>query len=90
MVEEPSRDAVSAMIQSMFNRGRAPRHYDDDYDSDDMEAGLDDVEAEERRALRLAKLEDQKEEQLEAQRRAEKERRARERERERERIMRAR
>lgn len=78
------------MIQSMFSRGREPRQVYDDYDSDDMEAGLDDVEAEEKRALKLAKLEDQKEEALEAQRKAEKERRARERERERERIMRTR
>lgn len=64
----------------MFSRGRAPRHYDDDSGSD-MEAGLSDVEAEEKRALRLARKEDEEAERLENERKAAKERMKRERER---------
>ncbi|TXT03836.1 hypothetical protein VHUM_04357 [Vanrija humicola] len=84
---EPSRSAVSAMIQSMFSRGRPTRTYHDDYESDDMEAGLSDVEAEERRALRIARYEDDQAEKEEAAHKAAKEARMRnERERERERL----
>lgn len=84
---EPSRQAVSAMIQSMFNRGRPTRTYHDDYESDDMEAGLSDVEEEERRALRIARYEDDKAEKEEAAHKAAKEARLKkERERERERL----
>ncbi|KAL1405421.1 hypothetical protein Q8F55_009052 [Vanrija albida] len=84
---EPSRQAVSAMIQSMFNRGRPARTYNDDYESDDMEAGLSDVEAEEHRALRIARYEDdQAEKEEEARKTAKAARLKKERERERERL----
>lgn len=78
--DEPSRGAVSAMIQEMFGRGRAPRRYDDDSGSD-MEAGLSDVEMEEKRALKIARREDELAEKEENARREAKERARRERER---------
>lgn len=65
---------VSAEIRAMFARpGRAPPRAgweSDEEGSDDMEAGLSDLEEEERRAARIARLEDRKEE-MEEQRRAE-------------------
>lgn len=70
-----SRAAVSAMIQGMFSRDGAPRRYDDDYsDGSDMEAGLSDIDSEEKRAAKLARREDLEEERKEAERRAAKER----------------
>lgn len=82
---EPSRSAVSAMIQDMFNRGRAHAHRPaprDDYDSgSDMEAGLSDVEAEEKRALAIARREDLEAEKEENMRKEAKERAKRDRER---------
>lgn len=70
-----SRAAVSALIQGMFNRGRPQqRRYDDDSDGSDMEAGLSDIDSEEKRAAKIARREDQEEERLEAERRAAKER----------------
>lgn len=70
-----SRAAVSAMIRGMFNRGRSQRTYDDYSDEgSDMEAGLSDIDSEEKRAAKIARLEDAKEERAEAERRAAKER----------------
>lgn len=63
------------MIQGMFSRGRGPRRYEDDFsDGSDMEAGLSDIDSEEKRAAKIARLEDEKEERAEAERRAAKER----------------
>lgn len=69
-----SRAAVSALIQGMFNRGRSKRQYHDESDGSDMEAGLSDIDSEEKRAAKIARREDQEEERLEAERRAAKER----------------
>ncbi|ODN79828.1 hypothetical protein L202_03722 [Cryptococcus amylolentus CBS 6039] len=75
--EEPPRSTISAEIQALFRRpGAAPqRRYDDDFSdaSSDMEAGMDDVESEERRAARAARLEDQAAEREEREHRARKE-----------------
>jgi protein SPT2 len=72
---EASRSAVSAMIQGMFSRGRPLQQYaDDDSDGSDMEAGLSDVEMEEKRALRIARREDDEAEREENVRREAKER----------------
>ena len=59
---------VSREIQAMFARpGR--RVVDDDEASSDMEAGLSDVEAEERRAGKIARREDERAEKEERERR---------------------
>ncbi|ODO08847.1 hypothetical protein L198_00580 [Cryptococcus wingfieldii CBS 7118] len=75
--EEPPRSTISAEIQALFRRpGGAPqRRYDDDFSdaSSDMEAGMDDVEGEERKAARAARLEDQAAEREEREHRARKE-----------------
>jgi protein SPT2 len=54
--------------------------YSDDEDGDDMEAGLDDVEAEERRAAAIARREDEAAEREERERRERKEKLKREKE----------
>ncbi|TYJ55676.1 hypothetical protein B9479_003579 [Cryptococcus floricola] len=76
-LEEPPRSTISAEIQALFRRpGGAPqRRYDDDLSdaSSDMEAGMDDVEGEERKAARAARLEDQAAEREEREHRARKE-----------------
>ncbi|KAK4685443.1 protein SPT2, partial [Tremellales sp. Uapishka_1] len=66
---------VSAAIRAMFTRpGQAQRVYRDDWSDDsDMEAGMEDVEREERLALRLAKEDDEREEKEERRRREAKE-----------------
>jgi protein SPT2 len=79
----PSLDPfdVSATIQSMFRRpGAAARRYDDveSEGSSDMEAGLSDVEAEEERARRIARREDEQAEREEREHRLMKERKKRE------------
>ncbi|KLT44894.1 hypothetical protein CC85DRAFT_310925 [Cutaneotrichosporon oleaginosum] len=74
-----SRAAVSALIQGMFSRGRPQRRYDDESDGSDMEAGLSDIDSEEKRAAKIARREDMEEERLEAERRAAKERAKRQR-----------
>lgn len=84
----PSLDPfdVSATIQSMFRRpGAAARRYDDveSEGSSEMEAGLSDVEAEEERARRIARREDEQAEREEREHRLMKERRKREAERQR-------
>ncbi|EAL23555.1 hypothetical protein CNBA2020 [Cryptococcus deneoformans B-3501A] len=60
---EPSAAFISAEIQALFRRpGRSGPKYADDFSdasSDDMEAGLSDVEIEERRAAKIARLEDE-------------------------------
>ena len=61
-------------IRSMFNRGRESRMYSDSDDSD-MEATGFEVEREEARATRLARLEDEEEERREEERRREKKKR---------------
>ncbi|ORY34043.1 hypothetical protein BCR39DRAFT_556833 [Naematelia encephala] len=78
----PSHAAISAEIQALFRRPDrpAPKRMDwSDDDSDDMEAGLSDVEAEERRTAKIARLEDEAAEREERMRREDKERRKRER-----------
>lgn len=59
-MEEPSQADISAQIQAMFRRpGAAQRRYQDDFSDDsDMEAGLSDVEQEERRTAAIARRED--------------------------------
>lgn len=42
----------------MFRRNHVYHDYDDDSDSENMEAGYDEIEAEERRAARIANRED--------------------------------
>lgn len=69
-----SRAAVSQLIQGMFGRGRPQQHHDDYSDGSDMEAGLSDIDSEEKRASKIARREDAEEERLEAQRREAKER----------------
>ncbi|KAL7421798.1 hypothetical protein Q5752_003569 [Cryptotrichosporon argae] len=86
LAEDASRAEVSAVIRDLFRRpDRAPRPpvsaYDDDDSGSDMEAGLSDVEAEERRALRIARMEDEEDEAEERRRKEAKERARRERER---------
>ena len=75
---EMSQAAVSAQIQAMFRRpGGAPRRYVDEYSDDgssDMEAGIDDVEQEERRTAAIARREDEIAEREEKERRLAKER----------------
>lgn len=78
--KEPDRATVSALIQGMFNRGRAPRNYTADSDDSDMEAGLDDVLQEEKRAAAIARREDQEAERELAAARAAKDKLRRERE----------
>ncbi|KAK8864365.1 hypothetical protein IAR55_001612 [Kwoniella newhampshirensis] len=84
LTEHSSAAAVSAEIQALFRRpGRPPPPphrrgygYDDDDISDgssDMEAGLSDVELEERRAARIARKEDEQAEREERERKARKE-----------------
>jgi hypothetical protein len=66
----------------MFRRpGAAPKRYDDVYSDEDsdMEAGLDDVEMEERRTAAIARREDMLAEQEEKAKRAAKEKAKRER-----------
>lgn len=62
-LSEPSAAFISAEIQALFRRpGRPQPKYADDFSdasSDDMEAGLSDVEVEERRAAKIARLEDE-------------------------------
>ncbi|WVQ72563.1 hypothetical protein IAR50_002121 [Cryptococcus sp. DSM 104548] len=76
-LEEPPRSMISAEIQALFRRpGGAPqRRYDDDFSdsSSDMEAGLEDVEGEERKAARAARMEDEAAEREEREHRARKE-----------------
>ncbi|BEJ16450.1 hypothetical protein CspHIS471_0510550 [Cutaneotrichosporon sp. HIS471] len=69
-----SRMAVSQLIQGMFSRGRPQQRYDNDSDGSDMEAGMSDIDSEEKRAAKIARREDAEEERLEAQRREAKER----------------
>ncbi|WVQ99332.1 hypothetical protein IAU59_006464 [Kwoniella sp. CBS 9459] len=83
--ERSSQFDVSAEIQAMFRRpGRAPlpsRRYQDDISDDgssDMEAGLSDVEVEERRAARIARREDEEAEREERERKLAKEKRKKE------------
>lgn len=69
--------AVSEMIQNMFARpsgGSTRKYYDEFSDGSDMEAGLDEVEGEERMALRIARREDLEEERAEEARKAAKDR----------------
>ena len=82
---EDDRTKVSAMIQELFRRpgtggqgGRKAVYSDSE--SDDMEAGLSDVEEEEARAIRIARREDELAEREERERKARKERLRRERE----------
>lgn len=72
---------VSAMIREMFQRpGRpAPARYADSDDGSDMEAGLSDVEEEERRAAAIARREDERAEREEKERKAAKEKAKKER-----------
>lgn len=62
-LSEPSAAFISAEIQALFRRpGRPQPKYADEFSdasSDDMEAGLSDVEVEERRAAKIARLEDE-------------------------------
>ncbi|OCF36672.1 hypothetical protein I316_01268 [Kwoniella heveanensis BCC8398] len=83
--ERSSQFDVSAEIQAMFRRpGRPPlpsRGYADDISDDgssDMEAGLSDVEVEERRAARIARREDEEAEREERERKLAKEKRKKE------------
>ena len=82
---DDDRTKVSAMIQELFRRpgtggqgGRKAVYSDSE--SDDMEAGLSDVEEEEQRAIRIARREDELAEREERERKARKERLKRERE----------
>jgi protein SPT2 len=82
---DDDRTKVSAMIQELFRRpgtggqgGRKAVYSDSE--SDDMEAGLSDVEEEEARAIRIARREDELAEREERERKARKERLKRERE----------
>ncbi|WWC61815.1 uncharacterized protein I303_104400 [Kwoniella dejecticola CBS 10117] len=85
--ERSSQMDISSTIRDMFRRpgGHAPpRRYQDDFSdsgSEDMEAGLTDVEEEERRAARIARREDELAEQEEKRHREEKLKRKREAER---------
>ena len=75
---------ISSMIQDLFRRpGRPPptARYDSDSEGSDMEAGLSDVEEEERRAISIARKEDMLAEKEERERRERKEKLRRERER---------
>ena len=76
--DEPSRAFISAQIQDLFRRpGRGPPRpvvYSDDESDSDMEAGVTDMEAEERAAARIARLEDEMEERKERERKEAKER----------------
>ncbi|WVF71525.1 hypothetical protein IAT40_006332 [Kwoniella sp. CBS 6097] len=83
--ERSSQFDVSAEIQAMFRRpGRPPlpsRRYEDDISDDgssDMEAGLSDVEVEEKRAARIARREDEEAEREERERKLAKEKRKKE------------
>lgn len=82
-LHEMSQAAVSAQIQALFRRpGGAPRRYADEYSDDgssDMEAGIDDVEQEERRTAAIARREDELAEREEKERRLAKERAKKER-----------
>jgi protein SPT2 len=83
MKPDDERTKVSAMIQELFRRpggqgGRKAVYSDSE--SDDMEAGLSDVEEEEARAIRIARREDELAEREERERKARKERLKRERE----------
>lgn len=85
MKPDDERTKVSAMIQELFRRpgtggqgGRKAVYSDSE--SDDMEAGLSDVEEEEARAIRIARREDELAEREEKERKARKERLKRERE----------
>ncbi|WVN88269.1 uncharacterized protein L203_103471 [Cryptococcus depauperatus CBS 7841] len=74
--EHTSQSAISAEIQALFRRpGRPGPKYMDEFSdgSSDMEAGLSDVEVEERRAARIARLEDEAAEREEREHRAKKE-----------------
>ena len=67
-VEEPDRAEVSAAIQELFGRGKSKAYYlardiDSDEDGSDMEADADAIRREEARAARLARQEDELEEQ---------------------------
>lgn len=71
---------VSATIQALFRRpGAKPPKYADSDASSDMEAGMSDVEEEERRAARIARREDELAEKEEREHRERKERMKRER-----------
>ncbi|WRT66304.1 uncharacterized protein IL334_003258 [Kwoniella shivajii] len=72
---------VSAQIQALFRRpGAAPKRYNDQFSDDesDMEAGLSDVEEEERRTARIARLEDERAEKEEREHKLAKEKRKKE------------
>ena len=56
--DEPAA-GITQTIRSMF--GYDPSKYVDDEDDDDMEAGVADIEAEERRTARIARREDEEE-----------------------------
>lgn len=73
---------ISSMIQDIFRRpGRpTPLQYDSDSEGSDMEAGYSDVEEEERRAVRIARREDEMAEKEERERKEKKERLRKERE----------
>ena len=79
---ELSQAQVSAEIQALFRRpGMAQRKYVDDFSDDgssDMEAGLSDVEEEERRTAAIARREDEIAEREERERKLAKERAKRE------------
>ena len=85
----PTENNYSSVIQSIFRRGPPPPsrgrevYSDEDDFSDDMEAGLDDIEEEDRRASRIGRREDDIAEREEKERKERKERMKRERERER-------
>lgn len=84
MKPNDERTKVSAMIQELFRRpggqgGQRKAVYSDS-ESDDMEAGLSDVEEEEQRAIRIARREDELAEREERERKARKEKLRRERE----------
>jgi len=72
------------MIQELFRRpggqGGPRKAVYSDSESDDMEAGLSDVEEEEQRAIRIARREDELAEREERERKARKEKLRRERE----------
>ncbi|KAI8900627.1 hypothetical protein BC833DRAFT_581192 [Globomyces pollinis-pini] len=58
---------VSSIIQNIFGYNRN-RYHDEDEDSSDMEAGLEDVIREEKRSSRIGKMEDMEEERRELER----------------------
>ena len=63
----------SSIIQNMFGYNRKKyAEYEEDYDSDDMEATNEDIEREEKQSARLARLEEEKEEELLRRRKLEK------------------